>query len=361
MVGGKVGVGMTTVPGATLDVAGNVNVGWASSQGIIGSGSRICFTSGGSDCNETTFEESWGINLTGTPTQPVKIYNASLGVGYPSGGENWGTGNLYVKGNVGIGTMSVDSNYKLTLSGGGVKADVGSTANPAGYFSNAGSGAAVQVGSGAIVAGSGGITLGGVNKTAWPSSGGPWTSGQVITLSNTGNALTVNGYGGNTYTGVVLGISGGAPGYGQVSVINNGTTKILLDGGAGNITAAGTVNASAYQLNGKPFTGSGGSQWTTNAAGIYYNSGNVGIGTTTPGTALQVGAMDVSVASQAQLFLANVPTNGGPLLAGDWASHGLWGIGPATGNNDGLLEDREDGRVYKWFRDTEMVSRFKAV
>lgn len=69
-------------------------------------------------------------------------------------------------GNIGIGAVTPDANYKITTAGGGIKAENGSATNPAGYFNNVGGGPA-------ITAGSGGITLGGVNQTSWPSSGVP--------------------------------------------------------------------------------------------------------------------------------------------------------------------------------------------
>src|SRR3989344_2821727 len=53
-------------------------------------------------------------------------------------------------GNVGIGTASPDSNYRLTVAGGGVKAE-NSSAQPAGYFSSAGGGRAIQTGTGSIL------------------------------------------------------------------------------------------------------------------------------------------------------------------------------------------------------------------
>jgi hypothetical protein len=106
MPNGNFGVG-TTAPGYRLDVAGVVNVQASPVNNVLGAGSRINLATGGSTIG---FEENWGVNITGTATQPTRIYNSSLLVGYGNYGTNYGTGNLYVSGNVGIGTTSPGNN-----------------------------------------------------------------------------------------------------------------------------------------------------------------------------------------------------------------------------------------------------------
>ena len=54
---------------------------------------------------------------------------------------------------------------------------------------------------------------------------------------------------------------------------------------ASKLDVSGTVNATAFTVNGSPFIGS---QWTTSGTSINYAAGNVGIGTTTPGYKLDV-------------------------------------------------------------------------
>ncbi|MFL9485706.1 hypothetical protein ACI6Q2_23185 [Chitinophagaceae bacterium LWZ2-11] len=106
---GNVGIGMTN-PQTPLDVTGAITIRYSDASG----GSLLSFASGGSSA--TFIQENWGLNLGGTSIQPVKIYNSSLLVGYGSGGNDIGTGNLFVQNNVGIGTTTPGS-YKLAVEG----------------------------------------------------------------------------------------------------------------------------------------------------------------------------------------------------------------------------------------------------
>ena len=92
--------------------------------GPIGQGSWLYFSSGGS--NSTSIQENNGLNLTGISTAPVKIFNTSLLVGYPSGGNDFGIGNAYVAGKVGIGTNSPSATLHIngTLLTGGQSANL---------------------------------------------------------------------------------------------------------------------------------------------------------------------------------------------------------------------------------------------
>jgi hypothetical protein len=75
------------------------------SGGPLGNGSWLRFTSGG---DPTSIQENWGLNLSGTNAQPVKIINTSLLVGYRSAGYSvsFDEGNALISGKIGIGTLA---------------------------------------------------------------------------------------------------------------------------------------------------------------------------------------------------------------------------------------------------------------
>ncbi len=78
--------------------------------------SLLTFTSGGPPSYPTAIQELWGLNICGTNVQPVKIYNASLLVGYQSNNQDYGTGNIFATGFVGIGTTDTKG-YKFAVNG----------------------------------------------------------------------------------------------------------------------------------------------------------------------------------------------------------------------------------------------------
>ncbi len=161
---GKIKIG-TGSPSYTLDVAGDINL--TGTLSINDSpittgywsqtGSDIYYNTGDIGIGTTNPDQPLHIGDTGIPGSRGVIRVASEITG---GGANraweFGTahdadapydffikdGSLatssfmieYGTGNVGIGTLSPDANYRLTVTGGGIKSD--STSNPAGYFSS---------------------------------------------------------------------------------------------------------------------------------------------------------------------------------------------------------------------------------
>ena len=88
-----------------------VDIPNAPSAGPLGSGSWLRFLTGGG--NTTSIQENWGLNITGTNLQPVKIINTSLMVGYTSSAQDFGQNNLFVNGKVGIGTTSPQAQFQV--------------------------------------------------------------------------------------------------------------------------------------------------------------------------------------------------------------------------------------------------------
>ena len=67
--------------------------------------------------------------------------------------------------------------------------------------------------------------------------------------------------------------------------------SVLYDANNPSHKFAGGVIMDSIKLNGLWYTEMGGSQWTTTGSDIYYNDGNVGIGTTAPSYLLHIGGL----------------------------------------------------------------------
>jgi photosystem II stability/assembly factor-like uncharacterized protein len=113
------------------------------------------------------------------------------------------------------------------------------------------------------------------------------------------------------------------------------------------LTVAGDINLTGgLYRNGVEVATSGSSLWTPSASNIYYNSGNVGIGTTTPGSILSV-AGDIA-------FTGNLYQNGNLVAAWSDANLNTWLATKSTtnlteGTNLYFTNDRADSRISSSF------------
>jgi hypothetical protein len=178
-------------------------------------------------------------------------------------------------GSVAIGLTSPDSNYKITTSGGGIKAESAS-AQPAGYFNNSSTGNSLVTGSGAVkvgnlagtgsrmvVAGADGTLTTQAISTGSVTGGGTanyiakWTSGTNVATS------TITDDGTNVNIGANLYLTG-----------NN--NRVISTGGMDNLI----FEANNDSNTGTSFTFRGGIG--PNTFMTISSGGNVGIGTTNP-------------------------------------------------------------------------------
>jgi len=278
-----------------------------------------------------------------------RVADDLVGQVFISGGDNGNAGFMYMYdasanqniflrasgvsyfngGNVGIGTTSPDPNYKVTTSGGGIKAENSSASQPAGYFSNAGGGPALQLGTGGLKFGDG------TTQTTAGGSGVWTTSGANIYNTNSGNVGI-----GTTGPSSSLHISGGiSP---QLKVY-----PTLADvGDVGSIELGvnrlGTVFASAQIKGSYVSQNQGLLQIDVNNGGTMTgrvwitDQGNVGIGTAGPGALLDINpALAVQTLLSARMVgvagfnVKAISTSGQPYMQYEF-NNGNVGIGTTS-------------------------------
>jgi len=210
-----------------------------------------------------------------------------------------GTGIWNSSGLIGVGT-AVDTNYKITTTAGGIKAENNDATNPAGYFKNSGAGPSLFVdGTIKIAGGTPGagkvLTSDASGLASWATSASnQWTGTNPIyyTAGNVGIGTTnplalLNTYktpvastyvqqfrigGTGNYPSLTMGTYDAYDGY----IATDGNDLRILSG-----KGVASENHNIHFYTG--FNGSGGAAESNERMTILYN-GNVGIGTPAPGT-----------------------------------------------------------------------------
>jgi hypothetical protein len=284
--------GTNSIERMRVDGAGNVGIGTAT-PGVGGITSSTYLTLAATGSNRPAFEF---------------VSNLSDGVGKEAGFLDW-VFNTNSAGHKRIGNLSVDTEGTTANQRGGVMR----------FFTKPNGSATMP--ERMRIDSTGNVGIGTTSPSYLLDVSGSArinASGQTSIIGST--AAHWNGFKSNAPTGVwgfqqseraFLGVGGNLYNRGfsanAISLFNGNTTaedvilynKNSTDAGflvlkdSGNVGVGvvaptyklevnGEINATGIRINGTPISGGGSSQWTTSGSNIYYNSGNVGIGTTNP-------------------------------------------------------------------------------
>jgi hypothetical protein len=102
---------------------------------------------------------------------------------------------------------------------------------------------------------------------------------------------------------------GDSPTYERMTILSNGNVGVGNNAPDYPLDVDGTINASAYLLNGSPINIT--SPWSTNSNNTYYNEGFVGIGTENPERSLEINIdADGTNAPRGAILIKNLDNSG---------------------------------------------------
>ena len=167
--------------------------------------------------------------------------------------------------------------------------------------------------------------------------GTSYTFGQDITINSAQDILL------NPSRNIGIGTS--SP-YAKLSVVGPVVASYFV----GTTTATSTfghsldIQSGCFSIAGVCISAGGSSQWTTNGSSIYYNTGNVGLGTSTPGTKLSLGDTGASTINISETATSTFGT-GINLRTGCFALNGTCISGGGTSPSTITYSD-----LYFWAR-----------
>jgi len=305
---GRVGIG-TTSPGAKLEVNGQVKV----TGGSPGAGKVLTSDATGLASWQTPYTGDTDWIISGTNMYSGVSDNVGIGTTSPltklhvSGNGTYSA--AFMNGNVGIGTTSPGAKLEVN---GQVKITGGSPADGKVLTSNAGGLATWQTPA---------VVIPGTSCQTLRHDGTNWVANSVIFNNGTNVGIGTTSPGAKLEVNGQVKITGGSPGTGKV------------------LTSSDAYGLASWTSESDPQVGSNATnyipKWDGSAlvSGTIYDNGNVGIGTTSPGEALELKRNNTDVALRIhnpQIAEYKIGINGGESVLRIVNANGPVDIGATT-------------------------------